>query len=80
MADATVIENDVVEVAQRTPKQIAWGRFKRNKVGVFAGSASIFFVSVGFFAPIITRLVGVNPSDTYEGTLSEFAMLSTQTV
>lgn len=74
MADATVLENDVVEVAQRTPKQIAWGRFKRNKVGVFAGISSIFFVTVGFFAPIITRLVGVNPRDTYEGTLTDFAM------
>ena len=79
MADATVVENDLadgaaVEVAQRTPKQIAWGRFKRNKVGVFAGYASIFFVTIGFFAPIITRLVGVNPRDTYEGTLTEFAM------
>jgi peptide/nickel transport system permease protein len=74
VADATVVENDAVEVAQRTPKQIAWGRFKRNKVGVYAGFASIFFVTVGFFAPIITRLVGVNPRDTYEGTLTEFAM------
>ena len=74
MANATVVENDAVEVAQRTPKQIAWGRFKRNKVGVYAGIASIFFVTVGFFAPIITRLVGVNPRDTYEGVLDEFAM------
>ncbi len=75
MVDATVVEDDkVIDVAQRTPKQIAWGRFKRNKVGVFAGYASIFFVSIGFFAPIITRLVGVNPRETYEGTLTEFAM------
>lgn len=74
MAERAVVENDVIEVAQRTPKQIAWGRFKRNKVGVFAGYASIFFITVGFFAPIITRLVGVNPRDTYEGTLTEFAM------
>lgn len=74
MANATVVENDAVEVAQRTPKQIAWGRFKRNKVGVYAGIASIFFITVGFFSPIITRLVGVNPRDTYEGVLDEFAM------
>jgi peptide/nickel transport system permease protein len=74
VADATVLDNDVVEVAQRTPKQIAWGRFTRNRVGVYAGFASIFFVTIGFFAPIITRLVGVNPRDTYEGTLTEFAM------
>lgn len=74
MANATVVENDAVDVAQRTPKQIAWGRFKRNKVGVYAGISSIFFVAIGFFAPIITRLVGVNPRDTYEGTMTEFAM------
>ena len=79
MADATVIENDVTsdqvfEVAQRTPKQIAWGRFKRNRVGVYAGYASIFFITVGFFAPIITRIFGVNPRDTYDGVLDEFAM------
>jgi peptide/nickel transport system permease protein len=75
VVDATVVEDDkVIDVAQRTPKQIAWGRFKRNKVGVFAGYASIFFVSIGFFAPIITRLVGVNPRETYEGTLTEYAM------
>ena len=74
MAETTVLENETVEVAQRTPKQIAWGRFNRNKVGVFAGYASIFFITIGFFAPIITRLVGVNPRDTYEGTLTDFAM------
>lgn len=74
MANATVVENDAVEVAQRTPKQIAWGRFKRNKVGVYAGIASIFFMTIGFFAPIVTRLVGVNPKDTYDGVLDEFAM------
>ena len=74
MADSATIENDVVEVAQRTPKQIAWGRFKRNKVGVYAGYASIFFILVGFLAPIITRLVGVNAKETYEGVLNDYAM------
>jgi peptide/nickel transport system permease protein len=74
VADATVIDNEAVEVAQRTPKQIAWTRFKRNKVGVFSAYASIFFVTIGFFAPIITRLVGVNAKDTYPGVLDGFAM------
>ncbi|MFM6940703.1 MAG: ABC transporter permease [Candidatus Planktophila sp.] len=74
MADSTTIENDVVEVAQRTPKQIAWGRFKRNKIGVYAGYASIFFILVGFLAPVITRLVGVNAKETYEGVLNDYAM------
>ena len=74
MAEATVIDNDTVEVAQRTPKAIAWGRFKRNKVGVFAGYVSIFFIVVAFLAPVITRLFHVNQKDTYDGVLNQYAM------
>lgn len=74
MAEATLIENDAVEVAQRTPKQIAWNRFKKNRVGVYSAYASFFFIAAGFLAPIITRLVGVNNKNRYEGTLNEFGM------
>lgn len=74
MASTVVVEEDNQAVAQRTPKQIAWGRFKRNKVGVYAAFASIFFISVGFLAPIITRLFNVNPKETYEGVLNDYAM------
>ncbi len=74
MADASVVENDVVEVAQRTPKQIAWGRFKRNKVGMFAGISAIFFVLTAFLAPVLTKIVGVNARSRYEGTLSGVGM------
>jgi peptide/nickel transport system permease protein len=74
VADATVVENDVVEVAQRTPKQIAWGRFKRNKVGMFAGISAIFFVLTAFLAPVLTKIVGVNARSRYEGTLSGVGM------
>ena len=74
MADATVVENDVVEVAQRTPKQIAWGRFKRNKVGMISGIFAIIFMASAFLAPIITRIIGVNPRKRYEDTLSEYGM------
>lgn len=49
-------------------------RFKRNKVGVYAAYATLFFVSAAFLAPIITRLVGVNNKSRYDGTLNEYAM------
>jgi peptide/nickel transport system permease protein len=74
VANATVVENDAVEVAQRTPKQIAWGRFKRNKVGMFSGISAIFFIAAAFLAPLITKLFDVNPRKRYEGTLSEYGM------
>ena len=78
MADAALKEElnseESQEIVQRTPKQIAWGRFKRNKVGVYAGIATAFFLSVSALAPIITRLVGVDNTTIYDGVLDEFAM------
>jgi peptide/nickel transport system permease protein len=71
---AVLIEEDTQKVAQRTPKQIAWGRFKGNKVGVFAGIASIFFISAGFLAPLITRAFHVNNHSRYPKGLNQFAM------
>lgn len=69
-----MVEEDSQQIAQRTPKQIAWGRFKSNKVGVVAGIASIFFISVGFLAPLITRAFGVNNHSRYPEMLNQFAM------
>jgi len=62
------------EIVQRTPKQIAWTRFKRNKVGVSAGIATIFFLACSILAPVITRIVGVDNTTIYDGVLNEFAM------
>ena len=71
---AVVLEEESQEIVQRTPKQIAWGRFTRNKVGIYAGCTTIFFLSVSALAPIITRLVGVDNHTIYDGVLNEFAM------
>lgn len=73
MAETAVLEEEQ-GIAQRTPKQIAWGRFKRNKIGVYSAFATIFFLACALFAPLITRAFGVNNKDRYEGTLDEFAM------
>jgi len=68
------LEDEVQGIVQRTPKQIAWVRFKRNKVGLFSGYATVFFISVAFLAPLVTRLVGVNSRTRYDGTLSNVGM------
>ena len=73
MADVVLAE-ETQEIVQRTPKQIAWGRFKRNKVGVFAGYATLFFLTCSILAPLITRAFGVDNTTIYDGVLDEFAM------
>lgn len=45
----------------RSPRQIAWMRFKRNKVGVGAAIVSITLLSLSLFAPLVTKILGVDP-------------------
>ena len=70
----SVLKEESQEIVQRTPKQIAWARFKRNRVGVYAGYATIFFLLCSILAPLITRAFGVDNTTIYEGVLDEFAM------
>jgi peptide/nickel transport system permease protein len=51
------------DIAGRSPRQIAWSRFKRNKVGMVAAGISIFLLSASLFAPVVCKLLGINPFD-----------------
>ena len=46
-------------IVQRTPRQIAWARFKRNKAGVVSGYVALFFIVAAFAAPLITKVLGL---------------------
>lgn len=61
-------------IALRTPKQIAWSRFRSNRVGTISSYVTLFFVAAAFLAPVITRLVGVDPNTVYPETLDESAL------
>lgn len=50
------------EIAGRSLTQIAWGRLRRDKVAVVSLIVVLVIVSVALFAPLITRLVGVDPT------------------
>jgi peptide/nickel transport system permease protein len=50
-------------IAGRSPRQIAWSRFKRNKVGMVAAGLSLTLLSASLFAPIVCRILGINPFD-----------------
>lgn len=49
-------------------------RFKRNKAAVISGCVALFFILSAFLAPLITKLVGVNPTSTYPTALTQFGM------
>ena len=50
-------------IAGRSPRQIAWSRFKRNKVGMAAAGVSVLLLSMSLFAPVVCRIIGINPKD-----------------
>ena len=49
-------------VTGRSPREIAWARFKRNRIGVYASVVSIAVLVLSLGAPIFARLFGVNPN------------------
>ena len=48
-------------IVGRSPRQIAWMRFKRNKVGVGAAMMSIAILMLSLCAPIVAKVIGVDP-------------------
>lgn len=64
----------VQELVSRTPNQLAWMRFKRNKAGIVAGFVTLFFVVTAFAAPLITALWHLDPEKTYPDQLDAFGM------
>jgi peptide/nickel transport system permease protein len=51
--------------AGRSPGQLAWRRFRRDKAGVISGSVVLFFFLVGLGAPVISWLYGKDPNTHY---------------
>ncbi|MCM1975434.1 MULTISPECIES: ABC transporter permease [Streptomyces] len=45
----------------RSPGQLMWLRFKRDRTGVISAYIVIFFFVVGLLAPLIAKLYGKNP-------------------
>jgi ABC-type dipeptide/oligopeptide/nickel transport system permease subunit len=63
MVSATKIDNasNAGQIVSRSPRQIAWMRFKRNKVGMVAAGISVTVIGLSIFAPLVTKILGVDP-------------------
>jgi peptide/nickel transport system permease protein len=49
----------------RSPGQLAWRRFKRDRTGVISAIIVVFFFAIALAAPLISKLYGKNPYTTY---------------
>src|SRR4051794_5626650 len=62
-APGTPGDKGAPELAGRTPRQLAWIRFKRDKTGIVCAFVVAMFIVVAGFAPLIAKLYGKNPYD-----------------
>jgi peptide/nickel transport system permease protein len=60
----------------RSPWQISWLRFRRDRVGLWSAWVVLGFILIGLAAPLIAKVYGKNPYTTYgqdlPGLLNEF--------
>ena len=61
-------------VILRTPKQIAWARFKANRVGVISACVAAFFLLLAIFAPLIVKAWGLEQGKLYGENLDDTGM------
>ena len=61
-------------ITLRTPKQIAWARFRGNKVGIISGAVASFFLLLAIFAPLIVKLWGLEEGKLYGENLDDTGM------
>ncbi|MFB7630542.1 ABC transporter permease [Streptomyces sp. NPDC056149] len=55
------------ELVGRSPGQLMWARFKRDRSGVICGIVVLAFFLVAALAPVIAKLYGKNPYTLYGG-------------
>ncbi len=53
------------ELVGRSPGQLMWARFRRDRVGVISAYVVLFFFAVGLLAPVISSLYGKDPYTRY---------------
>lgn len=61
-------------VAGRTPRQLAWARFKRDRVAVVGLIVVLFFAFIAIFAPIIVKIIGTDPFKLDRRALNDFGL------
>ena len=51
------------QIISRSPRQIAWRRFRRNKVGMVSAGVSIVVLMLSLFAPVVCKILGIDPDE-----------------
>ncbi|MFI1469531.1 ABC transporter permease [Streptomyces wuyuanensis] len=58
-------DQDKKELTGRSPGQLMWTRFKRDRTGMISACVVLFFFAVAALAPVISAVYGKNPYTLY---------------
>jgi peptide/nickel transport system permease protein len=58
----------------KTPWQLFWRRFKRDKVALVGGILIIALIVVALLAPLIARVIGHGPNELFDSATNEFGL------
>ncbi|SRR5712691_963008 len=61
-------------VVGRTPWQLFWGRFRRDRVAIAGSILIIELVLIGFSAPLISKWIGHGPNDFFRARRNVFGL------
>jgi len=67
-------EEGGAKVLGRTPWQLFWSRFIRDRVAVAGAVLIVELLIVGFAAPLIAKLVGHGPNDIFPSRTNQFGL------
>ena len=73
-----LVVGDVVSAGDgfvgRTPWQLFWRRFKRDRVALAGGIIIICLIAIAILAPLIAKLVGHGPNELFDSATNEFGL------
>ncbi|MFG2885635.1 ABC transporter permease [Streptomyces sp. NPDC048297] len=58
-------KTEAAKLEGRSPGQLMWIRFKRDRTGVISACVVLFFFLIGLFAPLISKVYGKDPYTVY---------------
>ncbi len=68
------ISEESVIVEGKSPKQLAWARFRGDKLALFAVGVIVVYALVAAFAPVICHLLGISPYVLDGKALNDFGL------
>jgi len=63
-----------VAIEGKSPKQLAWMRFRRDKFAMAAAGVILFYIFAAAFAPVICSVLGISPYRLDSDALNDFGL------